>query len=120
MPARVTLRVPPPAGEPAGAAAAPRELVVEAAPGETLFDAGARARAGISTSCVGKGTCGLCRVRVVAGGEHLAPYGDVERVHLGNTHHLTRLRLACQARLAPSAEGAEVVVEVVPKRTARR
>jgi len=30
-----------------------------------LFDAGGRVTAGIETACVGKGTCGLCRVRVL-------------------------------------------------------
>jgi ferredoxin len=37
-------------------------VTVEALPGDSLFDAGAKASAGIDTACVGKGTCGLCRV----------------------------------------------------------
>ena len=43
----------------------------EVAEGTTLFDAGAKLAAGIDTSCVGKGTCGLCRVKIVSGAEAL-------------------------------------------------
>lgn len=85
---------------------------VEVPTGTTLFDAGARAEAAIDTACVGKGTCGLCRVRVVAGGDQLTAYTDEERRHLGNVYHLTRVRLACRARLADG----DVTVEVVRRR----
>jgi ferredoxin len=87
------------------------ELVAEIADGDTLFNAGAKVTAGIDTACVGKGTCGLCRVRVLAGAEHLTPYTDEERKHLGNVYHLTKVRLACRTR----ASG-DVTVEVVRKR----
>lgn len=81
--------------------------------GETLFDAGAKVSAGIDTACVGKGTCGLCRVKIISGAEHLVPYTDEERKHLGNVYHLTKVRLACRAKVVGEAE---IVFEVVRRR----
>lgn len=104
----------PPRPGQAPAAGAAAKLEVSCAPGATLFEAGGAARAGIDTACVGKGTCGLCRVRIVAGGEHLSPYSDEELRHLGNLYHLTRLRLACRARVV--ADQGQISVEVVRKR----
>ena len=98
---QVTFRLP---GDPAG------ERAVEVAVGESIFDAGAKVTAGIETSCVGKGTCGLCRVRIVAGAEHLPAFTDEERKHLGNVYHITKVRLACRCKVA-----GDVVVEVVHK-----
>jgi ferredoxin len=91
------------------AGAAP--LAVEARPGESLFDAAGRAGAAIDTACVGKGTCGLCRVKILAGAEHLNPYTDEERRHLGNVYHLTKVRLSCRCR--PTGD---VSIEVVRRR----
>lgn len=88
---------------------APR--TIEVAAGTTLFDAGAKLAAGIDTACVGKGTCGLCRVKVVGGAEHLNAFTDEESKHLGNVYHLTRVRLACR-----TVVGGDVTVEVVRKR----
>lgn len=90
---------------------------VECADGTTLFDAGAAARVTIDTACVGKGTCGLCRVRVVSGADALTPYTDEEERHLGNLYHLTKLRLACRTRVA-----GDVTIEPAAKkaRAARR
>src|SRR6185436_15050257 len=73
-------------------------VVVDLPAGSTLFEAGARVSAGIDTACVGKGTCGLCRVRIVAGAEHLNPFTDEERKHLGNVYHITKVRLACRCK----------------------
>ncbi len=72
---------------------------VECRPGDTLFEAGAKVTAGIETACVGKGTCGLCRVKILAGAEHLNPFTDEERKHLGNVYHITKVRLACRCKL---------------------
>lgn len=80
--------------------------------GASVFEAGARASAGIDTACVGKGTCGLCRVKILEGAQHLTPYTDEERKHLGNVYHLTRVRLACRTRI----DAGEVTVQVVRKR----
>lgn len=93
----------------------PLEVEVEVAAGTTLFDAGARAGAGIDTACVGKGTCGLCRVKVVDGEAGLSPYDDVEERHLGNLYRITKLRLACRARI-----DGDCTVEVKPRKVKGR
>ena len=86
-------------------------LVAECLPGDSLFDAGAKVTAGIDTACVGKGTCGLCRVKILAGAEHLNPFTDEERKHLGNVYHLTKVRLACRSKLS-----GDVTIQVVHKK----
>jgi ferredoxin, 2Fe-2S len=88
------------------------EHVVECAEGTTLFEAGAKVAAGIETSCVGKGTCGLCRVKVVSGADTLNPFTDEERKHLGNVYHITKVRLSCRSKVGAG----DVVIEVVKKR----
>ncbi len=85
--------------------------VVEVAAGATLFEAGAKVTAGIETACVGKGTCGLCRVKILAGADHLNPFTDEERKHLGNVYHLTKVRLACRSK--PTGD---VTIQVVRKK----
>ena len=86
-------------------------IVVEIPPGATLFEAGAKVAAGIETACVGKGTCGLCRVRIKAGAEHLNPYTDEETKHLGNVYHITKVRLSCRCK--PTGD---VTLEIVRKK----
>ena len=87
------------------------ESRVEMRDGDTLFEAGAKIAAGIDTACVGKGTCGLCRVKVISGAEHLNPYTDEERKHLGNVYHLTKVRLSCRCRVS-----GDVTIELVRKK----
>jgi ferredoxin len=87
-------------------------LLVELPAGSTLFEAGARLSAGIDTACVGKGTCGLCRVKIVAGAQHLTPYSDEERKHLGNVYHITKVRLACRTRLGDG----DVTIQIMRRR----
>ena len=82
---------------------------VVCAVGESIFAAARRSQIPITTACVGKATCGLCRVKIVAGEALLSPFNADERKHLGNVYFLTKVRLSCQARLV--AEG-EVTVEV--------
>jgi ferredoxin len=89
---------------------APR--TVEVPTGTTLFDAGAKISAGIDTACVGKGTCGLCRVKITAGAESLNPYTDEERKHLGNVYHITKIRLACRTLVGAG----DVALEIVRKK----
>ncbi|MBS1121144.1 MAG: ferredoxin [Deltaproteobacteria bacterium] len=79
--------------------------------GQTLFEVGAKVSAGIDTACVGKGTCGLCRVKIIAGAEHLNPFTDEERKHLGNVYHITKVRLSCRSKLT-----GDVTIEVVRKK----
>ena len=87
-------------------------LTVDLPAGSTLFEAGARVSAGIEIACVGKGTCGLCRVRILSGAEHLTPFTDEERKHLGNVYHITKVRLSCRSKLA----GGDVTIQVVRKK----
>lgn len=84
---------------------------VEVPEGTTLFDAGAKVTAGIDTACVGKGTCGLCRVKIVAGADKLNAFTDEERKHLGNVYHITKVRLACRSKLT-----GDVTIQVVRKK----
>lgn len=86
-------------------------VTVEIREGETLFDAGGKVMAGIDTACVGKGTCGLCRVKIIAGAEHTNPFTDEERKHLGNVYHITKVRLACRTK--PTGD---VTIQVVRKK----
>ena len=94
----------------------PAGLTVDYSPGETVFDVGQRHEVAIETSCVGQGTCGLCRIKVLAGEEHLSPYNDVVVKHLGNVYFLTKVRLSCQA----VADGGDVVVELAPKKKTKK
>jgi ferredoxin len=48
---------------------------------------------------------------VLAGAEHLNPYTDEERRHLGNVYHLTKVRLACRCRPA-----GDVTIEIVRRK----
>ena len=88
----------------------PSAATVPCAAGESVFEVARRAGLPITTACVGKATCGLCRVRVVAGEAHLSPLNAAERKHLGNVYFINKLRLSCQARLLEGAD--EVVVEI--------
>ena len=83
--------------------------------GESIFTVGQRARADIPTACVGKGTCGLCRVRVVEGAASLNTYTDLEHKHLGNLYHITRVRLSCRA----IAAGGDIVVDLEVRKRKR-
>ena len=85
--------------------------VVDCAEGSTLFEAGAKISAGIDTACVGKGTCGLCRVKIIAGAEHLPPFTEEERKHLGNVYHITKVRLSCRCKVS-----GDVTIEIVRKK----
>lgn len=93
----------------------PAGVTEEYREGESIFHVGGRAKVGIETACVGKGTCGLCRVRIIEGAEFLNPYTDEELKHLGNVYYLTRVRLSCRTL----ASGGDVVVELAPKRKPR-
>jgi uncharacterized 2Fe-2S/4Fe-4S cluster protein (DUF4445 family) len=62
------------------------------APGTTLLEAARQAGVGLNAVCGGAGTCGTCRVRVVAG--QVTPPTEAERDSLAEG-----FRLACQARV---------------------
>lgn len=80
--------------------------------GESLFEVARRAGVPVTTACVAKATCGLCRVKIVQGEAHLSPFGGPERRHLGNVYFINKLRLSCQTRIL--SDDAEIVVEVPP------
>jgi ferredoxin, 2Fe-2S len=94
----------------------PDGVTVSCADGESVFEVGRRAQIPIETACVGKATCGLCRVRVVAGEGSLSELNDHERRHLGNVYFLTKVRLSCQAIVS----GGDVTVELAPKKIRAR
>ncbi len=71
-------------------------------PGTTVLDAARQAGVGLSAICGGAGTCGACRVRIMAG--EVTPPTDSEEAALAEG-----LRLACQTRVM-----ADVRVDVPP------
>jgi uncharacterized 2Fe-2S/4Fe-4S cluster protein (DUF4445 family) len=85
---------------------------VPCAAGESVFEVARRSRIAVSTACVGQANCGLCRVKVISGEEHLSPFNAAERKHLGNVYFINKLRLSCQARIGDG----DVVVEIEPRR----
>ncbi len=94
----------------------PMQVTIECAEGESIFDAARRQGVPIPTACAGKATCGLCRVKVMSGAEHLPPINRDEIKHLGNTYFITRLRLSCQAKVA----GGDVTVAIPDARKKQR
>lgn len=94
----------------------PANITAECEDGESVFTVGQRSGVGIETACVGKATCGLCRVKIIEGEEHLNAYSADEEKHLGNVYYLTRVRLSCQARVS----GGDVTVELAPKRRKKK
>jgi 2Fe-2S ferredoxin len=65
----------------------------------------------ISTSCGGIAACGMCRLRVVSGGEALAPVNHKETMQLGNLLVQQGWRLACQSKLLAEAR---IEIDVPP------
>jgi uncharacterized 2Fe-2S/4Fe-4S cluster protein (DUF4445 family) len=59
-----------------------------------------------------RATCGLCKVTVRLGKEHLSPICQEELNHLGSIAKIVGLRLACQARCAGDGEVHVEVPEV--------
>jgi ferredoxin len=82
----------------------PFAVRIECQPGETVFAAARRQNVLIPTACVGRGTCGLCRVKVLAGEAALSPINSTEKRHLGNTYFITKLRLSCQTQVFESTD----------------
>ncbi len=93
----------------------PQHVTVECADGESVFEVGRRHGIPIDTSCVGKATCGRCRVKIVEGAEFLPPFNEDEKKHLGSVYHVTKVRLSCQSIVS----GGDVTVEVPAKRDKR-
>jgi ferredoxin len=53
----------------------------------------------VETGCGGVASCGLCRITVEVGGEHLSPVRADERDRLGAEAQILGTRLACQAKV---------------------
>ncbi len=86
----------------------PDNITAECAEGESVFEVARRHGLMIETACVGKGNCGLCRVRVVEGEAGLPPYTAIETKHLGNVYFLSKIRLSCQCVVR-----GDVTVEII-------
>ena len=83
--------------------------VIEGEMGDTLLDVLDQAGMHLPTSCGGKGTCGLCRVKV-AGSDGRDSILPVEQVTLSEAQLAQGYRLACQLVLNSDLE-----VEVPPE-----
>ena len=94
----------------------PFQTTVDCAEGETVFEAARRHNVPIPTACVAKATCGLCRVKIVAGEPFLPPMNADEKKHLGNTYFISKLRLSCQL----AVRGGDVTVEIPDASSKRR
>ena len=92
----------------------PVGLTVTAPPDQSLLEVARQQGVPVATACVGKATCGLCRLKVEEGAERLTPFNAAERKHLGNVYFITKERLACQARLCGTEDDPPVVVRVPP------
>ena len=76
----------------------PLGVTLDCNEGESVFACARRHNVFIPTACAGKATCGLCRVKMIAGESNVAPINRDEQKHLGNTYFITKLRLSCQLR----------------------
>ena len=70
--------------------------IVRASQEQSILGALIQAKVDINHSCGGFGTCGTCLVRVVAGGESLAPRGEIEAEMATDRNFCADERLACQ------------------------
>lgn len=88
------------------------DRVVDAPAGSSLLEVLLEASHPIATSCGGVATCGLCKVTVQEGKEHLSPICAEEINHLGSIAKIVGLRLACQARCSGDGDVRVLVPEV--------
>lgn len=85
----------------------------EASESQTIFEVARAALAPVETLCHGIGACVRCKVKLLEG--ELTSPTPLERDRLGNIFHLTKERLACQARVCGS-----VTLEICTSRRKRR
>jgi uncharacterized 2Fe-2S/4Fe-4S cluster protein (DUF4445 family) len=85
----------------------PSGISCEVEAGTTIMEAAVRVGVTIQTTCGGKASCRLCKVRIVDGVNAISPMEFAELNALGNVFFITRERLSCQTRLL-----GEVTVEV--------
>jgi ferredoxin len=67
--------------------------------GTTILSAANAAGAPLGQSCSGDGVCGWCRVRILSGGEHVAPVGELEGRVISEKEFAADERAACLARV---------------------
>ena len=84
---------------------------LEADPGMTLLEVAEDNEIPIECECRG-GTCGFDPVRVISGGEHLEPKGDLEAKYLGEKGYGEDCRFACMAVLC----GGPVEIEILNRK----
>lgn len=90
--------------------------------GRSLLDVIMDAAHPIATSCGGQAACGLCRLEVLEGMDHLRPVAPREVEHLGNLLVQRGWRLACQARLVVDGDvrvRVPPVVDIAQRKQAR-
>ncbi len=68
-------------------------------PGVTILSAANQAKVPIGQSCSGDGICGWCKVRVLAGKEHLSPPTELERKLMATYEFEPDERSACLAKV---------------------
>ncbi len=74
----------------------PANIAIEVDEGVSIREASLRAGVQIPSTCGGVGSCGLCKVKITSGVEHLAPMTQLELGKLGNVFFITKERLSCQ------------------------
>lgn len=77
----------------------PLEKSSQVKPGSTVLSAALLQNIPLGQSCSGDGICGWCRVRVLEGGENLAPPGPLERRLMEKAGFAESERAACLARV---------------------
>ncbi len=70
---------------------------VEVAPGTDLLDAARQAGIGLASVCGGEGTCGRCRVVIMAG--NVTPPVDADRRFISQLELTSGQRLACRCQI---------------------
>ncbi len=84
----------------------PKETSTRVPAGTTLFHAAAWTGQPIESTCGGRGTCGKCRVQVIAGSAPVSP---------ADLQHLAQDDLACGWRLSCQSEVRDEMVVQVPR-----
>jgi adenylate cyclase len=77
----------------------PDEQELELAEEETILHAALRAGIPFAHACGGRARCSTCRIRILAGQDHLRPRTRAEAVMAGRLRFDDDIRLACQTRI---------------------
>ena len=75
----------------------PQGITYRVRRGGSLLRAAMRARVPLARSCRGDAVCASCRVKIVAGAEHLAPPTETEQKLAARAPLAKDERYACQA-----------------------